>query len=69
MSATGSLRLRPRFTGLDALVPRVTELGVTSSATVFEPRPSVTATTALARFRDGTAFVAHGTADRLRRGR
>ena len=49
------------FAGLDALVPRVMKLGVTSTSAVFEPRTTATATTSFARFRDGAAFGADGT--------
>ena len=62
----GCLGLRPCFAGLDALVPSVIELGVTSTCAVSEPRPAATATTDFVRFRDDTAFGAHGTYGRRR---
>ena len=55
------------FAGLDALVPRVTKFRVISTSAVSEPRTTVTATTALPRFLDGTAFEAHGPDDYRRR--
>ena len=51
---------------MDALVPRVMKLGVSSTPTVSEPRTAETAATPFARFLDGAAFWAHGTADRRR---
>ena len=64
MFVDGSLGLRPCFAGLNTLVPRVTKVWVSRSSTVFEPRTSSTATTTFARFRDGSAFDAYGTARR-----
>ena len=61
MSADGYLGLRQCFTGLDALVPRVTELDVTITSTGPEPRTTVTAATNFPRFRDDSAFGTHGT--------
>ena len=55
-----------RFTGLDALVPRVMKLGAASTPTVSEPRTSTTATTVFARFHDGAAFGAYKTDGRCR---
>ena len=52
--------LCPCFAGLDTLVPRVIELGVTSTSTVFEPRTTVSATTSFARFLDDAALRAYG---------
>ena len=66
--ATGSLGLRPCFADLDALVPRVIELGVISTSTVSEPRTSATATTAFPRFGDSAAFGAPGLVGRRHRG-
>ena len=37
------------------------KLAVSSTSAVFEPRPTVTATTDFPRFPDGAAFGAHGT--------
>ena len=68
MSAEGCLEEpRPDFAGLDALVPRVMKLGVTSSSAVSEPRTTAAATTDFARFLDGAAFGAYQT-DCRRRG-
>ena len=64
----GCLRLRQCFAGLDALVPRVIEFGVTSTSTVSEPRTTATATTSFPGFGDDAAFGAGGTDD-CRRGR
>ena len=66
MLVDGCLRLRPCCAGLDALVPRVMKFCVTSASAVFEPRTAATATTAFARFFDGTAFGAYGTGGRRR---
>ena len=63
------LGLRPCFADLDALVPRVTELGVTSTSAVSEPRTAATATTAFTRFRDSDTFGTYGTDGRHRRRR
>ena len=54
------------FAGLDALVPRVMKLGVTSTSAVFEPRTTATATTSFARFFDDTAFGAYDAGGRCR---
>ena len=59
LSADGYLEPRPCFAGLDALVPRVMELGVTSSSAVSEPRTTATAATDFSRFRDRAAFGAY----------
>ena len=67
LSVDGCLEPRPCFAGLDALVPRVMELGVASSSAVSEPRTTATAATAFPRFLDGAAFAAYGT-DCRRRG-
>ena len=53
--------MRPCFAGLDALVPRVMKLGVTSFSAVSEPRTTATATTVFSRFFDGAAFATNGT--------
>ena len=58
MPADGYLELRPCSAGLDALVPRVTKLGFSTTPAVSEPRTAPTATTAFSRFLDGTAFAA-----------
>ena len=50
----------PCVAGLNALVPRVAELRVTSTAAVSEPRTAATTTTCFPRFLDGAAFEAHG---------
>ena len=52
LSGASSLELRRCFAGLDALVPRVTQLGVTSASAVSEPRTAEAAATDLARFPD-----------------
>ena len=54
------------FAGPDALVPRVTELGVTSTSAVSEPRAAATATTRFPGFPDCTTFEAYGTGGRSR---
>ena len=66
LSAYGCLELRPCFAGLDALVPRVMKLGVTSTSAVSEPRTTVTAATRFPRFRDDAAFGTYGTDGRRR---
>ena len=48
-------------------MPRVIELGVTSTSAVSEPRTTATAATNFARFRDDPAFEAYGTDDHRRR--
>ena len=58
--------LRPRFAGLDALVPRVMKFCVTSTSAMSEPRTAATATTDFAGFADGAAFGAYGIDDRRR---
>ena len=50
-------------------MPRVMELGVTSSSAVSEPRTAATATTHFAGFLDVAAFRAYGTDGRRRRRR
>ena len=60
MLTVGCLELRPCSAGPDALVPRVTKLGVTSTSAVSEPRTTATTTTTFPRFRDGAAFGAYG---------
>ena len=57
MSAASSLGLRQCFARTDALVPRVTEVGVASTSAVSEPRTAATTTTAFTGFPDG-AFAA-----------
>ena len=59
MSAASSLGLHPCFTGPDALIPCVIELGVASTSTVSEPRAAATATTAFAGVLHGAAFGTH----------
>ena len=46
----------PCFTGLDALVPRVTKVWIAGTSTTPEPRTAATATTEFAGFADGAAF-------------
>ena len=65
--ADGCLDLLQWFAGLNALVPRVIKLCVTSSSAVSEPSATATATTAFPRFRDNAAFDTCGT-DCRRRG-
>ena len=60
--------MRPCFTGLDAVVPRVINLDSTSSPTVSEPRTAAATTTAFPRFRDGAALATFGPAGCRRRG-
>ena len=67
LSAASSLGLVTCFADLDALVPRVTDFGVTDTSAVSEPRTSATTTTVFARFIDGAAFEACGS-DACRRG-
>ena len=50
--------MRPFFAGLDALVPRVAKLAVTSTSAVSEPRTAATAAADFSRFLDGTALRA-----------
>ena len=64
MSVASSLGLRQCFADLDALVPRVVELGLTSTPTVSEPRTTATATTDFPRFSDGTALATYGPSGR-----
>ena len=61
LSAASPLKLRQCFAGLDALVPRVIELAVTSTSAVSEPRTTATAATDFPRFRDDAAFRAYRT--------
>ena len=61
LSGQDCFELCPSFAGLDALVPRVLKLGVTSASTVSEPRTATTATATFSRFLDGAAFAAYGT--------
>ena len=65
LSAASPLELRQCFAGLDALVPRVTQLGVTSTSAVSEPRTAATAATAFAGSPDDAAFGADGNDGRL----
>ena len=58
--ADSCLGLSPCFAGPDALVPRVTELGVTSTSAVSEPRAAATTTTAFHRLINGAALRAYG---------
>ena len=67
MSIASSIGLRPCLTDLDARVPRVTELGITSTSTVSEPRTTVTTTTAFPRFTNHATVVTYGDDDRPRR--
>ena len=60
LSVNGCLGLRQCFAGLDALIPRVIRIGVTSGATVPEPRTAAAAATSFSRFRNDTAFSAYG---------
>ena len=59
LPSASSLGLPPCFADLDALVPRVFKIGVTSSSAVSEPRTTATATTVFPRFRDGAAFATY----------
>ena len=60
------LRLRQRFAGIDALVPRVITLAVTSTSAVSEPRATATAATAFSGSHDDAAFGAYGPDGRCR---
>ena len=60
MFANGCLELHLCFACLDALVPRVIQVDVTSTPAVSEPRTIATATTHFPGFRDGTAFGTYG---------
>ena len=51
---------------MDAFVPRVTELGITSDSAVSEPRTSATTTTRFAGFLDGDTFETHSSGHRSR---
>ena len=64
--ADGRSRLRPCFADLDALVPRVVELGVHSTSAVSKPRTTATATTHFPGFGNDVAFGAYGTDCHLR---
>ena len=66
LSAHGCLELHPCFAGLDALVPRVIKLDVTSTPAVSEPRTTATTATTFPRFRDDAAFGAYALDGRLR---
>ena len=66
MSVDDCLGLLPWFAGLDALIPRVIKLEVTSASAVSEPGTTATAATNFAGFRDDTAFGAYGTNGRRR---
>ena len=66
LCAEGCLGLCQCFTGPDALVPRVTKLGVTSTSAVSEPRTTATTASDFPRFSDGATFGAHGTDGRRR---
>jgi len=60
LSSISDGKLRPRFAGLDAPVPRVATFYVTRTSAVAEPRTAATATTEFAGFRDGAASGAYG---------
>ena len=66
MSANGCLGLLQWFAGLNALVPRMIKLCVTSNSAVSGPRTTATTTTAFSRFRDNAAFAAYRTDGRRR---
>ena len=66
MSADGWLGLRQCFAGMDALVPCVIKLAVTSRSAVSEPRTTATTATIFPGFRDGAAFGAYETDGRRR---
>ena len=59
MLANGWLGPRQHAACLDALVPRVTKFCVTSTSAVSEPRPTATATAALAGVLHGAASGTH----------
>ena len=58
------LGLPPCFAGLQALVPRVIRLGVTSTSTLAEPGATAATTTHLTGFLCDAAFRAYGTDSR-----
>ena len=58
--------MRQCFAGLDALVPRVVKLDVTSTSAVSEPRTTVAAATDFLRFHNDTTFGAYRTDGRRR---
>ena len=63
MSVASSLGLRPCFADLDALVPRVTEFGVTNTSAISEPGTATTTTAVFVRFSDDSAswtYVTYG---------
>ena len=60
LSADSPLGLHSPFADLNALVPRVLKLGVTSTSAVSEPRTAATTATAFPRFLDDAAFAAYG---------
>ena len=59
MSAASSLGLHSCSTDLNALVPCVIKLGISSTSAVFEPRTTAAATTTFTRFHDGAALEAY----------
>ena len=61
MFANGCLELHLCFACLDALVPRVIQVDVTSTPAVSEPGTAATATTYFPGFRDDAAFGTLGT--------
>ena len=62
--ADDCLRLIPWFASPDALVPRVLQIGGTTTSARSEPRSTATATTQFAGFPNVDAFGAHGTNSR-----
>ena len=60
MSADGCLELIQFLAGLNALIPRVSKLGVASACTVSKPRTTATAATNFPGFRDDAAFRTYG---------
>ena len=61
------LRLLPWFTDPDALIPRVLQIGVTTTSARSEPRTAATATTHFVRLPNVDTFGTYGTDDRRRR--
>ena len=66
MATDGYLGLCQCFAGLDALVPRVIKLAVTSTSAVSEPRTTATTATYFPGFRNDPAFGAYETDGRRR---
>ena len=64
--ADGPIGLSTSFAGLDALVPRVIKIWVTSTSAIVEPRTAATAATSFPGFLHGATYGAYGIDDRRR---